>query len=182
MIAEPTSLPGVCVIRAPVHADARGFLIEVFHDAHFASIGLPTVFAQDNHSRSGRHVLRGLHAQLENPQGKLIRPVTGVIFDVAVDLRRSSPTFGGWTGVTLEAGDGRQVWVPPGFAHGFLVLSDSADVSYKATTVYHAASDRAIRWNDDDIGVRWPLPPGVEPMLSAADASAAAFRSQTWFE
>jgi dTDP-4-dehydrorhamnose 3,5-epimerase len=172
----------VCIVRAPVHADCRGFLTEVFHDARFVAIGLPTVFAQDNHSRSGRHVLRGLHAQLENPQGKLIRPVTGVVFEVAVDLRHSSPAFGRWTGVTLEAGDGRQLWVPPGFAHGFLVLSDSADVTYKCTTVYDKASTRAIRWNDSDIGIRWPLPPGVEPMLSSADAAAVPFRAQRWFE
>jgi dTDP-4-dehydrorhamnose 3,5-epimerase len=181
MIAEPTGLPGVHVICAPVHVDARGFFTEVFHDARFAAIGLPTSFAQENHSRSARHVLRGLHLQLENPQGKLVRPVTGLIFDVAVDLRRSSPAFGKWTGVTLEAGDGRQLWIPPGFAHGFFVLSDSADVTYKCTTVHHAASSRTVRWNDGDIGVRWPLPPGVEPTLSAADAAGASLRSETWF-
>ncbi|HEV8448929.1 MAG TPA: dTDP-4-dehydrorhamnose 3,5-epimerase [Gemmatimonadaceae bacterium] len=182
MIVERTELRDVAVVRAPVHADTRGFFTETFHADRFASIGLPTSFAQDNHSRSHRNVLRGLHFQLEQPQGKLVRAVTGRIFDVAVDLRRSSPDFGRWVGVTLEAGDGRQLWIPPGFGHGFLVLSDVADVTYKCTTVYHAPSNRAIRWNDPEIGIRWPLPHGVEPTLSDADAGACAFSSQAWFE
>jgi dTDP-4-dehydrorhamnose 3,5-epimerase len=181
VIAEKTGLPGVCVIRSPVHDDARGFFTEVFHEERFETLGLPTRFAQDNHSRSVRHVLRGLHFQLENPQGKLVRPVTGTIFDVAVDLRQGSSTFGEWSGVTLEAGDGRQLWIPPGFAHGFLVLSETADVTYKCTTPYHAASNSAVRWNDADVGIDWPLPPGVDPLLSAADAAAPALRSRTWF-
>ena len=182
MIAEKTELRDVLVVRSPVYTDARGFFTEVFHADRFAAIGLPTAFAQDNHSRSARHVLRGLHFQLEQPQGKLVHPVTGAIFDVAVDLRRSSPDFGRWVGVTLEAGDGRQVWIPPGFAHGFLVLSESADVTYKCTTPHHAQSNCAIRWNDPEIGIRWPLADGVEPTLSAADAAANAFSSRVWFE
>lgn len=172
MKAVPTDLPGVVVIEAPVYGDSRGFFTEVFHEQRFAELGLPRYFAQDNHSRSARHVLRGLHFQLENPQGKLVRPVTGTIFDVAVDLRRSSPTFGKWTGVTLSAGDGRQLWIPPEFGHGFLVLSDLADVCYKCTTAYHAPSNSGVRWNDPDIGVDWPLEAGVTPTLSAADAAA----------
>jgi dTDP-4-dehydrorhamnose 3,5-epimerase len=182
MIAEATELPGVMIVRSPVHRDARGFFTEVFHEPRFEALGLPTSFAQDNHSRSSRHVLRGLHFQLHNPQGKLVRVASGAIFDVAVDARRSSSHFGRWVGVTLEAGDGRQLWVPPGFAHGFLVLSDVADVTYKCTTVYDAASNHTIRWDDPEIGIRWPLPPDVPPVLSGADASGAGLRSRTWFE
>jgi dTDP-4-dehydrorhamnose 3,5-epimerase len=181
MIVEHTSLPDVVVVRSPVHGDARGFFMEVFHENRFAELGLPTHFAQDSHSRSSKGVLRGLHFQLENPQGKLVRAVSGTIFDVAVDLRRSSPNFGRWTGVTLEAGDGRQLWVPPGFGHGFFVLSDFADVSYKCTTVYHADSNRSVRWDDPSIGVRWPIEPGRSPLLSPKDAAAAALDSEHSF-
>lgn len=182
MIAEPTSLPGVVVVRSPVYGDDRGFLTEVFREDRFAAIGLPVAFAQDNHSRSVRHVLRGLHFQLEHPQGKLVRPITGAIFDVAVDLRRSSPHFRKWVGVTLEAGDGRQLWIPPGFGHGFLVLSESADVTYKCTTLYHPQSNSGIRWNDPDIGIEWPLAAGVGPLLSDADAQAPLLGASRCFE
>src|SRR5512142_115398 len=172
MIVESTELPGVLVVRSPVHRDARGFFTEVFHESRFAELGLPHQFAQDNHSRSTFNVLRGLHFQLEHPQGKLVRPVSGIIFDVAVDLRRSSPHFARWVGVTLEAGDGRQMWIPPGFAHGFVVLSETADVTYKCTTLYHPESNICVRWDDPDIGIRWPIPYGVRPILSSADAAA----------
>lgn len=182
MIAEPTSLPGVVVVRSPVYADSRGFFTEVFHEDRFASIGLPVSFAQDNHSRSVRHVLRGLHFQLENPQGKLVRPVTGTIFDVAVDLRRSSPHFRKWVGVTLDAGDGRQLWIPPGFGHGFLVLSDTADVTYKCTTVYHPRSNSGIRWNDPDIAIEWPIDAATAPILSDADAAAPLLATSACYE
>jgi len=182
VIVEETGLAGVLIVRAPVHADSRGFFTEVFHADRFAAIGLPAEFAQDNHSRSARHVLRGLHYQVGTPQGKLVRPVCGTIFDVAVDVRRSSPTFRRWVGVTMEAGDGRQLWIPPGFAHGFLVLSDSADISYKCTSVYDAAGSRAIRWNDEEIAVRWPLPASVEPTLSPADAGAPSLSGAECFE
>ena len=181
MIAEATTLPEVFIVRSPVHRDARGFFNEQFREDGFAAIGLPTRFAQDNHSRSSRHVLRGLHFQVEQPQGKLVRPVTGTIFDVAVDIRRSSPHYGQWVGTMLEAGDGRQLWIPPGFAHGFLVLSELADVTYKCTTIYHAASNRVIRWDDPEIGVEWPLPAGANPVLSAADAGAPPLSSHIWF-
>ena len=172
MKVHATELPGVVLIESPVYGDERGFFTETFHEDRFRELGLPRQFAQDNHSRSARHVLRGLHFQLENPQGKLVRPVSGTIFDVAVDLRRSSPTFARWTSVTLTAGDGRQLWMPPGFAHGFLVLSDVADVCYKCTTVYDAKSNSAVRWDDPDIGIEWPLAAGIRPVLSAADAAA----------
>jgi dTDP-4-dehydrorhamnose 3,5-epimerase len=182
VIVESTALPGVLVVQSPVHADARGFFTEVFHEQRFAELGLPTHFAQDNHSRSSRRVLRGLHYQLENPQGKLVRTVSGSIFDVAVDIRRSSPHFRKWVGVTLDAREGRQLWIPPGFAHGFLVLSDCADVSYKCTTPYHAASNSYIRWDDPEIGVAWPLEAGVAPILSANDASASLLSSSRVFD
>ncbi len=168
----PTRLPEVLVVESPVFRDTRGYFTEVYHADKFAALGLPTVFTQDNHSRSTRHVLRGLHFQLEQPQGKLVRPVHGSIFDVAVDLRRSSPTYGEWVGEQLDAGDGRQLWIPAGFAHGFLVLSETADITYKCTTVYHAASDRSLRWDDPTVGVEWPLPHGVAPVLAPRDATA----------
>ena len=168
----PTALNDVLIVESSVLRDDRGFFTEVFHAAKFAELGLPTEFVQDNHSRSRRNVLRGLHFQREHPQGKLVRPVSGSIFDVAVDLRKSSSSFGQWFGTTLHADDGRQLWIPPGFAHGFLVLSDEADVSYKCTTVYHAASDSAVLWNDSAIGVEWPIPSGERPLISAKDAAA----------
>ena len=169
---ESTSLPGVVIVHSPVHGDARGFFTETFHEQRFAELGLATHFAQDNQSRSAKGVLRGLHYQLHDPQGKLVRVASGIVFDVAVDIRRSSPNFGKWVGVTLTAGDGRQVWVPEGFAHGFLVLSDVADVVYKCTTLYHAESNRGIRWDDPNIGVEWPLAPGQRPSLSEKDREA----------
>lgn len=172
MKVEPTPLRDVMIVESPIFRDERGYFTEVHHAEKFAALGLPTTFVQDNHSRSTSGVLRGMHFQLEQPQGKLVRPITGVIFDVVVDLRRSSENFGKWTGVTLEAGDGRQLWVPPGFAHGFLVLSEFADVYYKCTTVYHAASDRSLAWNDPAIGIEWPIAHGASPVLSEKDARA----------
>jgi dTDP-4-dehydrorhamnose 3,5-epimerase len=182
MKAEATGLPDVWIVHSPVYADSRGFFTEVFHENEFDQLGLPTHFAQDSHSRSAKNVLRGLHFQLEKPQGKLIHVVNGIIFDVAVDLRRSSPNYGRWLGVTLESGDGRQLWIPPGFAHGFLALSDTVEMYYKSTTVYHPESNRSIRWDDPDIGVRWPIEGGVAPLVSPKDAAAPSFASQTWFE
>lgn len=182
MRLEATSLPGVVVVSSPVHGDSRGFFVETFHEEVFATLGLPTHFAQDNQSRSSKGVLRGLHYQVHQPQGKLVRVASGSVFDVAVDIRRSSPNFGKWTGVTLNAGDGRQVWIPPGFAHGFLVLSDVADVVYKCTTVYHAESNRGIRWDDKDIGVDWPIEAGQIVSLSDKDRAAPLLGEATVFE
>lgn len=182
MKVESTPLPGVLVVQSPVYGDSRGFFTETFHEERFASLGLATHFAQDNQSRSSKGVLRGLHFQLEHPQGKLVRVASGSIFDVAVDIRRSSPTFGKWVGVTLTAGDGRQVWIPEGFAHGFLVLSDVADVVYKCTTLYHAESNSGIRWDDPHIGVQWPLEPGQNPSLSDKDRQAPTLNGATVFE
>ena len=172
MKAIETPLNDVVIVEAPVFTDERGWFTEVHHSAKFAAIGLPTEFLQDNHSRSSQHVLRGLHFQRKNPQGKLVRPVTGVIFDVAVDLRRSSSTFAQWFGITLSAGDGRQLWIPPGFAHGFLVLSESADVSYKCTTLYDHPSDASLAWNDPTVGITWPLDEMQAPLMSAKDLAA----------
>lgn len=177
MKVHATSIDGVLVVESPVLRDARGFFTEVHHAAKFEAMGLHTHFVQDNHSRSGKHVLRGMHFQKSQPQGKLIRPVSGTIFDVAVDLRRSSGTFGQWFGTTMEAGDGKQLWIAPGLAHGFLVLSESADVSYKCTTLYDASSDAVLAWNDPAIGIEWPLPDGVCPILSAKDANAPLLTS-----
>jgi dTDP-4-dehydrorhamnose 3,5-epimerase len=136
---------------------------------------------QDSHSRSARHTLRGLHFQIRQPQGKLVRVVSGEVFDVAVDIRRSSPTFGKWVGVRLSAENHEMLWVPPGFAHGFLVLSESADFLYRCSDFYAPAHERAIRWDDPEIGVHWPLPAGAEPLLSGKDAVAASFRETECF-
>jgi dTDP-4-dehydrorhamnose 3,5-epimerase len=169
----PTDLPGVLIVEPDVHADHRGFFMESWNERVFGQALGPVAgrFVQDNHSRSGRFVLRGLHYQLRNPQGKLVRVVRGCTFDVAVDLRRSSEYFGRWTGVTLSGENCRQVWIPPGFAHGFLVVSDGADVLYKSTAYHEPQDDRAVRWDDPDIGIDWPLQAGG-PVLSARDAAA----------
>lgn len=181
MNVQPTSLAEVMIIEAPVHADDRGSFTEVFHAEKFAELGLPTRFAQDNHSRSAQHVLRGMHYQLIEPQGKLVRVVRGRVFDVAVDIRRDSLSFGQWVGVELAEGDGRQLWIPPGFAHGFLVLSQEADVSYKCTTPYRPAGDRAIRWDDPTLGIVWPLAAAVAPRLAARDAAAPLLEAADCF-
>lgn len=166
-----TALPGVLIIEPKVFGDARGFFLETWNQQSFANAGLTMDFVQDNHSRSARGVLRGLHYQLENPQGKLVRVTQGAVFDVAVDIRRSSPYFGKWVGVEISADNHRMLWIPPGFAHGFVVLSDSADFLYKCTTFYHPPSDRGIRFDDPQIGITWP-DTGVQPQLSAKDAVA----------
>jgi len=166
-----TSLPGVLIIEPKVFGDARGFFFESWNERAFAqATGVNPRFVQDNHSRSRRGVLRGLHYQLRQPQGKLVRAARGAIFDVAVDLRRSSPHFGRWFGVALSEENHRQLWVPPGFGHGFLVLSESADVLYKATDYYAPEHERSLLWNDPRVGIDWPLD-GAEPVLSAKDAA-----------
>jgi dTDP-4-dehydrorhamnose 3,5-epimerase len=172
MQITPTALPDVLVIEPKVFGDARGFFFESFNRSAFReATGLDLDFVQDNYSRSARNVLRGLHYQIRQPQGKLVRCVAGEVFDVAVDIRRSSPHFGKWAGVTLSAENKRSVWVPAGFAHGFFVVSDSAEILYKATDYYAPQHERSISWNDSDIGIVWPLT--SEPVLSAKDAAAA---------
>ena len=173
---EPTALAEVILVRPKVFGDARGFFLESWERGKFAAAGLDLPFVQDNHSHSVRHILRGLHYQIRQPQGKLVRVVSGTVFDVAVDIRRASPTFGRWVGVELSAQNHHMLWVPPGFAHGYLVLSDSADFLYKVTDSWAPEHERAIRWDDPQIGVRWPLAPGVLPGLSPKDAVAPALR------
>ncbi len=163
----PTDLPEVIVVEPDVFRDDRGFFLETYHAQKYADGGIPGPFVQDNHSRSVRGTLRGLHAQERRPQGKLIRVLQGEIFDVAVDIRRGSPRFARWISVTLSAENFRQCYVPPGFAHGFVVVSEVAEVEYKCTDLYDPAGELRILWNDPDIGVRWPNP---SPLLSPKDA------------
>lgn len=169
-----TRLPDVLLLEPKVFGDARGFFMESWNRQTFADLGLDLDFVQDNHSRSARSVLRGLHYQLNQPQGKLVRVTNGIVFDVAVDVRRSSPHYGQWTGHELSADNQHMLWIPPGFAHGFLVLSESADFLYKTTAYYAPQWDRGIRWDDPDIGVHWPLQ-GV-PTLSAKDQALPRLR------
>jgi dTDP-4-dehydrorhamnose 3,5-epimerase len=176
VIVTPTAIPDVLLVQPAVHGDQRGFFAETWHDVRYAAAGLHGPFVQDNHSRSVRHTLRGLHYQVRQPQGKLVRVVIGEIFDVAVDLRRSSPTFGRWVGVVLSDDNWRQLWVPPGFAHGFYVTSESADVIYKCTDYYAPEHERTLRWDDAEVGVAWPIPGGRPPLLSQKDATGLAFR------
>lgn len=165
----PTAIPDVMILEPQVFRDARGFFMETFHEAKFAALGLPTRFVQDNHSASRRGVLRGLHYQIQQAQGKLVRVISGEVFDVAVDLRRSSPTFGQWVGEVLSAENHRMMWIPAGFAHGFLVLSDWAEVLYKTTDFYAPQWERTLLWNDPAVGVRWLISPGEQPLLSEKD-------------
>ena len=172
MKATPTQIPDVLVIEPKVFGDARGFFFESFNGKAFDdAVGRHVEFVQDNHSRSSKGVLRGLHYQVQQPQGKLVRVTRGAVFDVAVDIRKSSPTFGQWVGVELTEDNHKQLWVPPGLAHGFVVLSETADFLYKTTDYYAPQYERAILWNDADIGIQWP-DIGMEPKLSAKDASA----------
>ncbi len=168
MKITPTEIPEVLVIEPDVHGDARGFFMETWHARKYAELGLGVPFVQDNHSRSRRGVLRGLHYQLHQPQGKLVRVVTGRVFDVAVDIRKGSPTFGRWVGIELSEGNHRQFYVPPGFAHGFCVLSESADFLYKCTDYYAPEDEHGILWNDPAIGIQWP---GSDFLVSEKDAA-----------
>ena len=172
MIVTPTAIPDVLLVQPVVHGDQRGFFVETWHEDRYAGAGIPGPFVQDNHSRSVRHTLRGLHYQVERPQGKLVRAAVGTIFDVAVDLRRSSVTFGRWVGAVLSDENHNQLWVPPGFAHGFYVLSERADLVYKCTEAYRAELDRALRWDDAALGIAWPLAGAEPPLLSAKDSAA----------
>ena len=162
-------LPGVVIVEPDVHRDGRGFFLETYHAAKYRDGGIAAVFVQDNHSRSVRHTLRGLHAQQRQPQGKLVRALQGEIFDVAVDIRRGSPSFGRWAGITLSAENFRQCYVPPGFLHGFCVLSEWAEVEYKCTALYDPTDELAVVWHDPEIGIAWPV---SEPIVSAKDRAA----------
>lgn len=166
-------LPEVILVEPDVYRDDRGFFLETWREERYREAGIPGPFVQDNHSRSARGTLRGLHAQVRRPQGKLVRAVRGEIFDVAVDIRPGSPTFGRWAGATLTEENFRQLWVPPGFAHGFCVLSETAEVEYKCTDVYMKEDEIAIAWDDPEIGIRWPVGMG-EPLLSPRDRAAVS--------
>jgi len=178
----PTAIPEVLIIEPKVFGDARGFFFESFNQKLFdEAVGRHVDFVQDNHSRSAKGVLRGLHYQIQQTQGKLVRVTSGAVFDVAVDIRRSSPTFGRWAGVELSEANHRQLWVPEGFAHGFLVLSDTADFLYKTTDYYAPAHERSIRWNDADLKIEWP-DIGSPPQLSAKDEAGAALSAAQLFD
>ncbi|MEI9851625.1 MAG: dTDP-4-dehydrorhamnose 3,5-epimerase [Sphingomonas sp.] len=164
------AIPGPVILEPQVFGDERGFFLESWNAARFAAAGLDLGFVQDNHSRSARGVLRGLHFQNPNPQGKLVRVVSGAVWDVAVDLRRASPHFGKWAGVELSAENKRMFWVPPGFGHGFLTLADGTDFLYKCTAPYDPSAEHTLLWNDPAIGIEWPLD-GIEPRLSAKDVA-----------
>ncbi len=175
-----TNLPDVLILEPKVFGDERGFFFESFNARAFAeATGLQREFVQDNHSRSAKGVLRGLHYQLQQTQGKLVRVTAGEVFDVAVDVRRSSPTFGQWAGVHLSAENKRQLWVPEGFAHGFLVLSDYAEFLYKTTDYYAPAHEQSIRWDDPELAIDWPL--NEPPQLSAKDLAGVALRDAALF-
>lgn len=171
----PTGIEGLWVVEPTLFGDARGYFMETYNQREFDAAGLDAAFVQDNQSRSRQWVLRGLHFQKQHPQGKLVRVVAGEVFDVAVDLRPASATFGRWHGVILSAGNQRQFYIPEGFAHGFLVLSETADFVYKCTRFYEPGDEGGLRWDDPQIGVRWPLPPGVQPLLSEKDKHNPGF-------
>ncbi|HEX9050192.1 MAG TPA: dTDP-4-dehydrorhamnose 3,5-epimerase [Anaeromyxobacter sp.] len=182
MQVRKTAIPDVVVVEPKVLGDARGFFFESFNRrALEAALGRSLDFVQDNHSLSAKGVLRGLHYQLPHPQGKLVRVVRGEVFDVAVDLRRRSPTFGRWAGETLSAENKRQVWIPEGFGHGFLVLSDEAEFLYKTTDYWHPEDERCVRWDDPELAIRWPLEAGP-PVVSAKDARGASLRDAVLFD
>ena len=172
----PTRIPEVVLIKPKVFGDNRGRFLETWQQGTFAAAGIAASFVQDNHSHSSQWTLRGLHYQIQQPQGKLVRVTRGAVFDVAVDARRSSPTFGQWVGVELSDANHHMLWVPPGFAHGFLALSEVVDFLYKCTDFYAPPHERTIRWNDPDVGIEWPLPAGVSPLLAARDSAAASAR------
>jgi dTDP-4-dehydrorhamnose 3,5-epimerase len=181
----PTALPEILIVEPKVFGDARGFFFESWNAKAFASAGIDAAFVQDNHSRSGKGALRGLHFQVRQPQGKLMRVIAGTAFDVAVDIRRKSPSFGKWVGVELSAENRKMLWIPAGFAHGFLALSDSCEFLYKATDYYAKEHERSILWNDPELAIDWPLArlgAGVVPVLSPKDAAAPRFADAEVYE
>jgi dTDP-4-dehydrorhamnose 3,5-epimerase len=183
MKATPTAIPEVLVIEPKVFGDARGFFYESFNGKAFdEAVGRHVEFVQDNHSRSAKGVLRGLHYQIQQPQGKLVRVVRGAVFDVAVDIRKSSPTFGKWVGVELSEENHKQLWVPEGFAHGFLVLSETAEFLYKTTDYYAPAHERSIRWDAAELGIAWPVSDASSPLVSEKDARGTQLRAAELFE
>jgi dTDP-4-dehydrorhamnose 3,5-epimerase len=170
-----TPIADVILIEPQVFGDARGFFMETWHETKFKAAGIHATFVQDNHSRSSQWTLRGMHMQIEHTQGKLVRVTSGSVYDVVVDLRRGSPSFGQWWGADLNDRNHHMLWVPPGLAHGMLVTSESADFLYKCTDVYSPAHERTLAWDDPACGIRWPLPAGVSPKLSAKDIAGKSF-------
>jgi len=180
MKITPTAIADVWILEPQVHGDDRGYFMETFRQSHFQERGIDVNFVQDNQSRSVQGTLRGLHYQLNFPQGKLARILSGEVFDVAVDLRQSSPSFGQWVGEVLSAENKKQLWIPPGFAHGFYVLSESAELAYKCTEYYHPEDDHSLLWDDPQIGINWPLI-AEQPILSAKDSEATPLASAVLF-
>lgn len=177
----PLDIPDVVLMEPEVFGDHRGFFLETFRQNDFKDKVADVRFVQDNHSRSSQGILRGLHYQVEQTQGKLVRVVEGEVFDVAVDIRRNSPTFGKWVGANLSADNFKMMWVPQGFAHGFYVISESAQFMYKCTDYYAPEHERCILWNDPDLGIKWPLVNGKDPLLSQKDAEGDAFKNAQVF-
>lgn len=177
-----THIPDVKIIEPKVFGDTRGFFMETWSVQAFESLGLHSTFVQDNHSRSRQGILRGLHYQLQHPQGKLVRVTHGKVFDVAVDVRRSSASFGQWVGVELSEDNPQMLWIPPGFAHGFYVMSESVDFLYKCTDIYAPEHERSLQWDDPTLAIKWPLVNGEAPLLSAKDAKAVSWQEAEMFE
>lgn len=177
----PTTISDVILIEPDVFGDHRGFFMETWHHEKFAEAGINATFVQDNHSKSKQGILRGLHYQMHQPQGKLVRVIAGEVFDVAVDLRKSSPTFGKWVGEKLSADNKLMLWVPPGFAHGFYVLSEYAEFTYKCTDFYAPEHERSVRWDDQDIGIKWPLIGTDSPILSEKDSAGIPFKDAEYY-
>jgi len=175
MKVESTHIPDVKLITPQVFGDERGFFMEVWNHNTYEKLGLPTHFVQDNHSKSSRNTLRGLHYQLQHPQGKLVRVTQGSVYDVAVDMRKTSPTFGQWVGMTLSAENKIMAWIPEGFAHGFYVTSDTAEFQYKCTDIYAPTGERTLMWNDPSLKIDWPIPENTSPLISEKDAIGSAF-------
>lgn len=178
----PTIIPDVVIIEPQVFGDERGFFMETYRASVLDELTGGKPFVQDNHSKSSQGILRGLHYQVEQTQGKLVRVIAGEVFDVAVDMRHQSPTFGQWAGVLLSAENKRQLWIPEGFAHGFYVTSESAEFVYKCTNYYAPKFDRSLKWNDSDVGIEWPLVDGKEPMVSEKDENGLSFKLADKFD
>lgn len=177
----PTKIPEVIIVKPKVFEDDRGFFMETYQKSNFIQEGIPYEFVQDNHSSSQKLTLRGLHYQVTHTQGKLVRVVVGEIFDVAVDLRKNSPSFGEWVGVYLSGDNKHQLWIPPGFGHGFLTLAARTDVIYKTTDYYDQEGERCIRWDDPDLAINWPIPEGEKPIVSEKDSKAPFFKEAEIF-
>jgi len=178
---NPTEIPDVILIEPELFEDHRGFFMEIWHKKKFAEAGIELDFVQDNHSKSSQGILRGLHYQVKQAQGKLVKVIDGEVFDVAVDMRKSSLTFGSWVGETLSSDNRKIMWVPPGFAHGFYVISDSAEITYKCTDYYAPQFERTLKWDDKDLNIDWPLLAGMDPVISEKDANGNSYVDSEYY-